>query len=228
MVTVTGVFADHDPHLSGHNATKVSGIRTLNRAGRAAATSTGFRSTASLSLKQQPRVVPHSACDTSASADSISALIEKEMTKMRRFAWMLVRDNDHADDLVQDTIVRILTYSDRWQPGTNFSAWVKAIMRNILYTECGRRTREATALLLNPSPGEAIAPEQDDRLARKELTAAIGRLPRNQRIAVSLAAFGGWSSDEIASRMHISSNAVRCHLLRARRQLRDMASALPR
>jgi RNA polymerase sigma-70 factor (ECF subfamily) len=100
-------------------------------------------------------------------------------------------------------------------------------MRNILYTECGRRAREARAFTLDRPPIEAAAPTQIDRITCNELTAAIRRLPRNQRIAITLAVLEDLSSEEIAARMQISPNAVRSHLLRGRKQLRDFAAALP-
>jgi DNA-directed RNA polymerase specialized sigma24 family protein len=46
-------------------------------------------------------------------------------------------------------------------------------------------------------------------------------------VAMSLAAFDGLSSKEIAVRMKISPNAVRCHLMRGRKRLRDVAVAPP-
>src|SRR5690242_8318190 len=69
-----------------------------------------------------------------ASNDSMSSLIARELPKLKRLAWLLVRDDDHANDLVQDTVVRVLTYAHSWQPGTNFGAWIKTIMRNQFYT----------------------------------------------------------------------------------------------
>lgn len=157
---------------------------------------------------------------SSASNESLSGLIAREIPKLRRLAWMLVRDNDHADDLVQDTIVRVLTYAHSWQPGTNFSAWVGAIMRNQFYTQCGSHARELMTLVRDEGHDASLAPAQDDRVACAELASAINRLPKAQREAVSLAAFEGLSSEEIATRMNISPNAARCHLMRGRKRLR--------
>lgn len=227
VVIFTGTIDDYNAHLSDGDVPLGSDIATLQRVDGFAAPATDVCDPFSHSLKGKPCGLPLATGDDVVSAESISVLVEKEMSKMRRFAWMLVRDNDHADDLVQDTIVRVLTYADQWQPGTNFSAWVKVIMRNLFSTECSLRARDATALMLDQSPREAIAPTQDDRLTCSEMTTAISHLPRNQRVAVSLAAFEGLRSKEIAVRMQISPNAVRCHLMRGRKQLRDVAAAPP-
>jgi RNA polymerase sigma-70 factor (ECF subfamily) len=158
------------------------------------------------------------------SNDSMSSLIARELPKLKRLAWMLVRDDDHANDLVQDTVVRVLTYAHSWQPGTNFGAWIKTIMRNQFYTECAQKGRESKMLVpQDESHDEPIAAIQDDRLACEELRRAIDKLPRNQRTALTLAAFEDLNSEEIAARMNISPNAARCHLMRARKQLRHFA-----
>ena len=159
-----------------------------------------------------------------ASNDSMSSLIARELPKLKRLAWMLVRDDDHANDLVQDTVVRVLTYAHSWQPGTNFGAWIKTIMRNQFYTECAQKGREAKMVVpQDETHDEPIAPIQDDRLACEELRRAIDKLPRNQRVALTLAAFEGLDSEGIATRMNITPNAARCHLKRARIEIRKFA-----
>jgi RNA polymerase sigma-70 factor, ECF subfamily len=176
--------------------------------------------TAIPAIKNEVKDVP------AASNDSLGSLIAHELPKLKRFAWMLVRDDDHANDLVQDTVVRVLTYAHSWQPGTNFSAWIKTIMRNQFYTECAQRSREAKSVVQQDETHDApIAAIQDDKLACDEIGKAVDKLPRNQRVALTLAAFDGLSSEEIAARMNISPNAARCHLMRARKQLRLIAAA---
>ena len=169
-------------------------------------------------IKNEVKAVPEP------SNDSLSSLIARELPKLKRLAWVLVRDDDHANDLVQDTVVRVLTYAHSWQPGTNFGAWIKTIMRNQFYTGCAQKSRESkTVIPQDETHDEPIAAIQDDRLACEELRQAIDKLPRNQRVALTLAAFDGLSSEEIAARMDITPNAARCHLMRARKQLRQFA-----
>lgn len=161
--------------------------------------------------------------EPSVAAETLGGLIRAELPKLRRLAWRLVRNNDHADDLVQDTIVRVLTYAHNWQPGTNFGAWIRTVMRNQFYTQSGSHARELMALVRDEGHDAPIAPDQDDRVTCTELAAAIDELPAAQRQAISLAAFEGLSSEEIALQMKISPNAARCHLMRGRKQLRIKA-----
>src|SRR5215204_4584468 len=61
---------------------------------------------------------------------------------LRAFALSLVGDQDRADDLVQDTILRALQRRDRFVPGTKLQAWVFTLMRNLFYSEYRKRKRE--------------------------------------------------------------------------------------
>jgi len=66
----------------------------------------------------------------------------------------------------------------------------------------------------------SIAPLQFDKIACREIHFGIGKLSKPQRTTMLLAVFEEMNSDEIATRMGISANAVRCHLTRARKELR--------
>ena len=48
---------------------------------------------------------------------TVAALIQEELPRLRRFARILARDAELAEDLLQDTIVRALTYAYLWRPG---------------------------------------------------------------------------------------------------------------
>src|SRR5258706_15983467 len=54
---------------------------------------------------------------------------------LRRYARVLVRTTDQADDLVQDCVERALSRSALYQPDTNLRAWLFTIMRNIAITQ---------------------------------------------------------------------------------------------
>ena len=56
------------------------------------------------------------------------------LPSLRAFAMSLAHSTDQADDLVQDTIVRALTNIETFEPGTNMSAWLFTILRNLFYS----------------------------------------------------------------------------------------------
>ena len=76
---------------------------------------------------------------------------------LRRFALSLCGTTDHAEDLVQDTLLQALTHLDSFQPGTNLAAWLATILRNRVKgwplsrfcwrSRCSKARRNAVAVL---------------------------------------------------------------------------------
>ena len=61
---------------------------------------------------------------------------------LRAFGISLCGNVDRADDLVQETLLRALANIDSFQPGTNMSAWLFTILRNLFRSEYRKRRRE--------------------------------------------------------------------------------------
>jgi len=61
---------------------------------------------------------------------------------LRAFAISLSGNIDRADDLVQETLLRAMANIDSFQPGTNMSAWLFTILRNLFRSEYRKRRRE--------------------------------------------------------------------------------------
>jgi RNA polymerase sigma-70 factor, ECF subfamily len=57
-------------------------------------------------------------------------LLEKEISRLRRYAFALTRDMSRADDLVQDTLVRAIAKQRCWRWGTNLRVWLFTIMHH--------------------------------------------------------------------------------------------------
>src|SRR5215207_8845120 len=56
------------------------------------------------------------------------------LPSLRAFAMSLAHSPDQADDLVQDALVRALTNIEKFETGTNMSAWLFTILRNLFYS----------------------------------------------------------------------------------------------
>src|ERR1051325_7575406 len=61
---------------------------------------------------------------------------------LRAFAISLSGNIDRADDLVQETLLRAIANINSFQPGTNMSGWMFAILRNLFRSEYRKRCRE--------------------------------------------------------------------------------------
>jgi RNA polymerase sigma-70 factor (ECF subfamily) len=149
---------------------------------------------------------------------AISALIESEIPKLKRYAAALFRDRDGADDLVQDTILRALEKSHLWQPGTNFRAWVFTLMHNIYVNNVRRSVRSGSKVNLdhvNPS----TAPAQIWSLMMRDLKRGLVRLPEEQRSILWSIGVNGMKYEEAAQAYSTPIGTIRSRLSRARQAL---------
>lgn len=140
-----------------------------------------------------------------------------------RLAYGIVRNRSEAEDIVQETFIRIWTRAGGWDPsrGTRFPAWVSRVAAN-LAIDRRRRTRteplEAAADAASPGPDAEACSAAGEIQAR--IAAALDRLPRRQRAAFVLCQFEDLSDAEAAASLGIGLKALEQLLFRARRRLR--------
>src|SRR6476646_6306613 len=79
-------------------------------------------------------------------ADDASPAVRDAMLaaipSLRAFAISLSGNVDRADDLVQETLLRAIANINSFHPGTNMSAWLITILRNLFLSEYRKRRRE--------------------------------------------------------------------------------------
>ena len=165
-------------------------------------------------------VHPKGRADPAASPEFLRQ-IEAEIPFLKRTVRRWHREKADADDLVQDTLVQALANAHLWQPGTDLRAWLFTIMRNRFLGTVAKSHRSASALeSIAAAHPEPVAQQSELRLILRDLSAALRRLPGNQRSAVLLIGVEGKSYDEAAQTMGISVGAVRSHLMRGRDRLK--------
>ena len=150
-------------------------------------------------------------------------LLEQEIPRLRRYARALTRDSNRADDLVQDTIVRGLTKSHLWQPGTDLRAWLFTIMHNQYVNELRRAARQQVAVDVD-QVASTLPATTDPTASRQlsELDHALGHLSKGQRAVVLLVGLEGMSYDEAAKILDVPIGTIRSRLGRAREMLRSL------
>jgi RNA polymerase sigma-70 factor, ECF subfamily len=141
---------------------------------------------------------------------------------LRAFAMSLSANIDNADDLVQETLVRALAHIDSFEPGTNLSAWLFTILRNLFRTTYRKRKRE-----VEDGEGRFAAtlktrPEQNSRLEFKEFQQALAKIPADQREALILVGASGFSYEETAEICGCAVGTVKSRVNRARAKLAEL------
>jgi RNA polymerase sigma-70 factor (ECF subfamily) len=110
----------------------------------------------------------------------------------------LTHDSDHADDLVQRTVVNALAGRQSFCPGTNFPGWLFKIERNEFIS--GLRRQRPTVDLDDTIVNTLLeAPRQESGIILREFTKAFRVLPGTQRKSLLLTAIEGHSHKRIAA-----------------------------
>ncbi len=139
------------------------------------------------------------------------------LPKLRVQALALTRHRAAAEDLVQDAVCNALSAQESFIPGTNFAAWMHRILRNRFISNL-RKRRDTTDIDDVPSSFATDAPHED-RLALKELSKAMGRLPADQREALTMIVVHGMSYEALAEATGCAVGTAKSRVFRARRQL---------
>jgi RNA polymerase sigma-70 factor (ECF subfamily) len=140
--------------------------------------------------------------------------------RLRRYAMFLTRSRADADDLIQETMLRVLTKLHLWQPGTDFRAWSFTIMRNQNINNIRRRAR-MNRLLAEAAPDPAVSGNQLASVELRDVAAALGELPAAQRSIIVLVGRDGAAYTGVARSLGIPIGTVRSRLSRARTALRE-------
>jgi len=169
-------------------------------------------------------------------------VLEPLIPALRRYARSLLRDRRDADDLVQDCLERAIS---RWHQRrgdghgdgnsrtqthtqTQTRAWLFAILHNLAMTHFARAARKPLTVPLDDAVERtAHAPCASDPLQRRDILAALARLPEAQRAVLLLVAVEDLSYTDAARVLDIPVGTVMSRLSRARDRLHALLSDAP-
>ncbi|BBY31248.1 RNA polymerase sigma factor SigE [Mycolicibacterium sediminis] len=158
-------------------------------------------------------------------------LVRQHADRVYRLAYRLSGNQHDADDLTQETFIRVFRSVQNYQPGT-FEGWLHRITTNLFLDMVRRRNRirmEALPEDYDRVPADDPNPEQiyhDSRLG-PDLQAALDSLPPEFRAAVVLCDIEGLSYEEIGATLGVKLGTVRSRIHRGRQALRDYLAAHP-
>jgi len=149
--------------------------------------------------------------------------LEALLPRLWRFAISLTRNETCAEDLVQDTCVRVLDKAHQFRPGTHLDRWCFTVMANVWRSGFRRKSIELMdEEALNRLEDEAAL--QDESLFANQVLQAIDKLPEPQRAVVVLVYGDGFAYREAADILAIPIGTVMSRLHAARKQLAHLAA----
>ena len=165
-------------------------------------------------------------------------LVERYQGRAYRLALRVLRDEDQAQDVVQDAFLKVYGSLDRFEGRSSFYTWLYRIVMNLCLDE-KRRDRsdrevewdEETAggSLADPEGADPAQSGPEAGALRSELRTLVARaieaLPEDARRAVQLREIDGLSYKEIAEALGIPKGTVMSRLYYARRRLQETLRA---
>jgi RNA polymerase sigma-70 factor (ECF subfamily) len=135
----------------------------------------------------------------------------------------LVEDRATAEDLCQETFIKVLRAWESGAPIVNVGAWLYRIATNTAYDHLRRRRCIHFTSLCDAIQSPSGAHSMESRLNEQApVQQALAQLPRQYRILLMLRDGAGHSTAEIADALGCSHNAIRLRLFRARARFRQV------
>jgi RNA polymerase sigma-70 factor (ECF subfamily) len=153
-------------------------------------------------------------------------LVTRHLGAVVAFAHRMLGERAAAEDVAQETFLRMWDQASRWEPRARLRTWLLRVAHNLCIDRL-RRRREVglteAADIADPAPDPLNARHQ--RQVAASVTAALAKLPARQRAAIALVHFDELSANEAAAIMEISIEALESLLARARRRLHALLLA---
>jgi RNA polymerase sigma-70 factor (ECF subfamily) len=166
-------------------------------------------------------------------AAAFEALFRRWAGPLLRYLERMLRDAAAAEELVQETFLRVHRARASYRPEARFSTWLYHIGTNLARNELRRPARRAPHARVDgeedaPLPAAELAASDAVADARRDVAAvdrALRALPERQRAALWLVAIEGHSYAEVAGSLEISEQAVKALVHRARTSLAAQLAA---
>ncbi len=163
-----------------------------------------------------------------AMADAV-VLIEPLIPSLRRYAYVLLRDQTSADDLVQDALERAISRWGQRRSDRDTRSWLFAIVHNLAANHLRQLARRGVHVSIEDAHEDTFAaqPAQENALLCQDVFKAMQALPEEQRVVLLLVAVEGLSYEEVARVVNAPTGTVMSRLARARDKLFQLIEGFP-
>ena len=145
---------------------------------------------------------------------------------LRPFALKLTRDEEDANDLMQETMVKAISNREKFSAGTNLKAWLYTIMKNTFITEYHRVMRRNTFIdstdnlhFIN-APSAVLENDSRGTFMQEDIDEAMSSIKADYSVPFMMY-FRGWKYHEIAEKLEIPIGTVKNRIHIARKLLKE-------
>ena len=160
------------------------------------------------------------------------SIVKQNQEKVRNICFRYVNNIDDADDIAQEVFIQVFDSISHFREEAQLSTWVYRIAVNksldfIRSKNRKKRFAQLTSLFKSGEDEGTIEipsfetpdKELDDKERKEILDLALNKLPENQKTAIVLSKYEGFSNTEIAKIMDLSLSAVEALIHRAKKNL---------
>ncbi len=145
-------------------------------------------------------------------------------SNLLNFAYALTSNREDANDLLQDTVLKVLDSEDKYISNVNFKGWAFTIMRNLFINKYRRQSRSVVVIdrsedlyQLNMSQDSGLDTPVG-AINAKEITAMIRSFPEDLRRPFSML-ISGYHYNEIAEELNLPVGTIKSRIFQARKKL---------
>ena len=174
--------------------------------------------------------------------DAFRELVRRYERPVFSLIYRMVRDRETAEDLAQETFIKVLNHIDRYRPEFKLSSWLFKIANNLTIDHLRKRRLDTVSMDGSPhaataveieatsfdveTRGETPLEELESRELGSAIEQAISRLRPEYRSCILLRHVEGRSYEEIATTLDLPLGTVKTYIHRARHELRDALAHL--
>jgi len=159
-----------------------------------------------------------------------NALVVKHTESLRGYALHFTRDNEDANDLVQDTMLKAVTYHGRFKEGTNLKGWLYTIMKNTFINHYRRFVKTNSFVSQSeeiPNAHLAYSATKnvgENKFVMEDIKRAMAALPDEYYTPFSMY-FEGYKYHEISEHLQIPIGTVKTRIHVARKSMKQALNA---
>ena len=153
-------------------------------------------------------------------------LVRQHLKSISHYAFRLLGNTKDTEDITQEVFLRLWTNAQKWNAQkAKLTTWLHRITHNLCVDHLRKHGRVQTQDTFEDEAADSTTEnggsvdESNEKV--QEMRAAISALPENQRSALSLCHYQGFSNKEAAAIMGISVKALESAIARAKRSLRE-------